>query len=315
MVCYEMAVAFNPGCAQAYNNLGVIYKDRGNLEKSIFYYLEALKANPNFAQTLNNLGVIHTMLGKLDEAYAYCQKAITTNPNYAEAFNNLGVLYRDEGRIREAIACYNNCLKLDAFSRSAGQNRLLAMNSLVPEFVRNGSTPTTPSGIDPSKPTPSGSASAAAGANGVEAAGTLTLSGAAAANGASGGASTPVPASPARPVITFEQINRRVAEHHRNWGLQFMRQYPPFDTWDNQPTTDRPLKIGYLSADFFTHSVSYFIEAALRYANPARTQVICYSNVASEDDKTHRLKKLAHAWRPVVGKSSKEVCFIRLLTA
>jgi tetratricopeptide (TPR) repeat protein len=72
LICYEMSVNFNPKCAEAFNNLGVIYKDkcafmtafcspystalvesvsiRGNLDKSIFYYQEALKANPNFAQ-------------------------------------------------------------------------------------------------------------------------------------------------------------------------------------------------------------------------------------------------------------------------
>jgi protein O-GlcNAc transferase len=103
---------------------------RGNLDKSIYYYQEALKANPQFAQTLNNLGVIYTMLGKLDEAYSYCEKAIQANSLYAEAYNNLGVLYRDEGLITEAIASYNHCLTLDPNSRNAGQNRLLAMNSV-----------------------------------------------------------------------------------------------------------------------------------------------------------------------------------------
>ncbi len=104
---------------------------RGNLDKSLFYYEEALKANPKFSQTLNNMGVIYTMLGKLDEAYLYCQKAIQANPRYAEAYNNLGVLYRDEGKIAEAIASYDRCLKLDPNSRNAGQNRLLAMTSLA----------------------------------------------------------------------------------------------------------------------------------------------------------------------------------------
>ena len=69
--CYEMAVLFDNKCAEAYNNLGVIYKDRGNLDQAIHYYHEALQANPAFSQTLNNLSVIYTMLGKLDEAYEY----------------------------------------------------------------------------------------------------------------------------------------------------------------------------------------------------------------------------------------------------
>jgi protein O-GlcNAc transferase len=70
------------------------------------------------------------MLGKLDEAHEFCSRAILTNPLYAEAHNNLGVLYRDEGRIVEALGSYEACLRIDPLSRNAGQNRLLAMNSL-----------------------------------------------------------------------------------------------------------------------------------------------------------------------------------------
>ena len=58
-------------------------------------------------------------------------RAIKTNPHYAEALNNLGVLYRDEGRIEEAIQSYAECLRIDPLSKNAGQNRLLALNSLT----------------------------------------------------------------------------------------------------------------------------------------------------------------------------------------
>ncbi len=122
------------------STLGVIYKDRGNLDQAIHYYHEALQANPAFSQTLNNLSVIYTMLGKLDEAYEYwyaatsgfvpdlCTDESRTTP---EALNNLGVLYRDEGRIEEAIQSYAECLRIDSLSKNAGQNRLLALNSLT----------------------------------------------------------------------------------------------------------------------------------------------------------------------------------------
>jgi protein O-GlcNAc transferase len=46
---------------------------------------------------------------------------------------------------------------------------------------------------------------------------------------------------------------------------------------------------GYLSADFFTHSVSYFIEAPLAWRDPKRTFVVCYSNVGRRDAKTQVL--------------------------
>jgi hypothetical protein len=37
-VFYELAFHFNPHCAEACNNLGVIYKDRDNLDKAVECY-------------------------------------------------------------------------------------------------------------------------------------------------------------------------------------------------------------------------------------------------------------------------------------
>lgn len=62
---YELAIHFNPYCCEAYNNLGVIYKEQDNLEKAVMCYQSALAINPKFSQSLNNLGVIYTVQGKV----------------------------------------------------------------------------------------------------------------------------------------------------------------------------------------------------------------------------------------------------------
>jgi Flp pilus assembly protein TadD len=61
IVFYELAFHFNPHCAEACNNLGVLYKDRDNLDKAVECYQMALSIKPNFAQSLNNLGVVYTV--------------------------------------------------------------------------------------------------------------------------------------------------------------------------------------------------------------------------------------------------------------
>ena len=38
IVFYELAFHFNPHCAEACNNLGVIYKDQDNLDKAVECY-------------------------------------------------------------------------------------------------------------------------------------------------------------------------------------------------------------------------------------------------------------------------------------
>ena len=57
----------------AYNNLGVLYKDLGEIEKAKHFYEKALEINPKFSDAYNNLGVVLTSLGKSQEAIdKYC---------------------------------------------------------------------------------------------------------------------------------------------------------------------------------------------------------------------------------------------------
>jgi predicted O-linked N-acetylglucosamine transferase (SPINDLY family) len=66
---------------------------------------------------------------------------------------------------------------------------------------------------------------------------------------------------------------------HREWGKRFMKLYPQYTSWDNSKFADRPLIIGYVSPDYFTHSVSYFIEAPLTHHEYTNYKVVVYSGV------------------------------------
>jgi predicted O-linked N-acetylglucosamine transferase (SPINDLY family) len=66
---------------------------------------------------------------------------------------------------------------------------------------------------------------------------------------------------------------------HRLWGKRFNCLFPKFMSWENSKKMDRPLVIGYISPDFFTHSVSYFIEAPLVHHDYTNYQIVVYSAV------------------------------------
>ena len=66
---------------------------------------------------------------------------------------------------------------------------------------------------------------------------------------------------------------------YREWGKRFMKLYPQHTSWDNSKIADRPLIIGYVSPDYFTHSVSYFIEAPLTHHDYTNCKVVVYSGV------------------------------------
>lgn len=65
----------------------------------------------------------------------------------------------------------------------------------------------------------------------------------------------------------------------RDWGRHFMRLFPQYTSWDNDKDPERPLVIGYVSPDYFTHSVSYFVEAPLIYHDYTTYKVVVYSAV------------------------------------
>jgi predicted O-linked N-acetylglucosamine transferase (SPINDLY family) len=66
-------------------------------------------------------------------------------------------------------------------------------------------------------------------------------------------------------------------------------------------TGPRRLKIGYVSADFYRHSVSSFIEPILAGHDRGRFEIFCYSDVLKPDETTARLQALPVNWRPITG--------------
>jgi tetratricopeptide (TPR) repeat protein len=53
--------------------------------------------NPNYAEAFNNRGRAYGSKGQPDRAIADFDDAIRLNPNYAEAFNNRGLVNRAKG--------------------------------------------------------------------------------------------------------------------------------------------------------------------------------------------------------------------------
>lgn len=67
------------------------------------------------------------------------------------------------------------------------------------------------------------------------------------------------------------------------------------------------LRIGYVSGDLFTHSVTYFLEPILQHHDYGRFDVYCYSLGSACDATTERLKSYPCLWRDLNGCSPREV--------
>jgi tetratricopeptide (TPR) repeat protein len=96
----------------AYNNLGNLLKDSGDLKGAKTCYETALKIDPNFATGHYNLGMTLKAMGLLTEAIASYQKAIALNPNNAEAYQNLGVVLLKVGRQQDSLLAFRQAIAL-----------------------------------------------------------------------------------------------------------------------------------------------------------------------------------------------------------
>ncbi|KAJ9513129.1 hypothetical protein QJQ45_029380 [Haematococcus lacustris] len=249
---YETAVQYNPACAEAHNNLGVIYKScvgllllawraqrRENLEKAMECYAAALTVKPDFPQSLNNMGVIYTAQGRAQEALTLLTAAITACPTYAEAHNNLGVLQRDVGAITEAgfeleagFSVVTMKLGDDTQAHAHATMALVADDASGCDMV-DGALASYSRCLELAPD------SRNAGQNRL-----LALN------------------------YTYSGEEGSVCSAHAEWGKRFAGLFPPLPPIPAPQldlTRDRPLRVAYVSPDFFTHSVSYFAEAPLTH--------------------------------------------------
>uniref|UniRef100_A0A8C2HY33 UDP-N-acetylglucosamine--peptide N-acetylglucosaminyltransferase 110 kDa subunit n=1 Tax=Cyprinus carpio TaxID=7962 RepID=A0A8C2HY33_CYPCA len=142
-----LAIKQNPMLAEAYSNLGNVYKERGQLQEAIDHYRHALRLKPDFIDGYINLaaalvaagdmegavqayvsalqynpdlycvrsdlGNLLKALGRLEEAKACYLKAIETQPNFAVAWSNLGCVFNAQGEIWLAIHHFEKAVTLD----------------------------------------------------------------------------------------------------------------------------------------------------------------------------------------------------------
>ncbi|MEG4502474.1 tetratricopeptide repeat protein, partial [Microcoleus sp. F6_C2] len=108
----------------AYNNLGNLLKDEGDLKSAEKAYKAALKIDPNFGVGHYNLGLTLKAAGNLADAIAYYRQAIKINPEHAEAHQNLAVALLKIGKMPESLAEFKRAIALHEQRRPFEAERL-----------------------------------------------------------------------------------------------------------------------------------------------------------------------------------------------
>ena len=87
--------------------------EKGNQEDAIVMLCRAIEQRGDYTEAYNNLGVIFREQGKLPEAEACFRKSIDLEPKRAAHYNNLALVFLDTNRYQEAVLCLQEALKFD----------------------------------------------------------------------------------------------------------------------------------------------------------------------------------------------------------
>ncbi len=99
----KKVVGWQPGFAEAWFNLGVVYEELGKRDDARTAYQRALSLDDRNMNALANLGMLHMEAGKRDEAIDAFRKAVEAEPFNAAALNNLAVVARQNAvRLRDS---------------------------------------------------------------------------------------------------------------------------------------------------------------------------------------------------------------------
>src|SRR5262245_6623896 len=111
--------------AEAFHSRGIAYRFKGDYDRAIQDYSQAIKLNGKLAMAFNNRGVTYDKKGDYDRAIADFDQAIKLKPS-AETHFNRGNAYLGKSQYAQAIDDYNAALKLQGDFAAAFDNRCWA---------------------------------------------------------------------------------------------------------------------------------------------------------------------------------------------
>jgi tetratricopeptide (TPR) repeat protein len=100
--------------ATAFNNRGFAYKLKGDYDRALQDYDQAIRLNPNNANAYNNRGMIYKIRGEYDRAIEeYSQAIWLSNNDYPAAFFNRAKSYFAKGQYDRALADFDIVLRFN----------------------------------------------------------------------------------------------------------------------------------------------------------------------------------------------------------
>jgi protein O-GlcNAc transferase len=266
-VSLKRSIELKPDFSQAYGNLGLVQQVLGRFDESEESFRRSIELNSDYTDSHYNLGNTLANLGKKAGAQASYKRAIALKPNFPEAYSNLGHILQSLGRLDESEESLRQAIALKSDYAAAFVN----LAKVLQELGRLGESEASYLRAITLEP------------NYLIAHSNLLFQ---------------------LGSMNFDATRYQV--HARKFSEVFNELGSRFTSWLYSRDSEC-LRIGFVSGDFGSHPVGYFIEGLLLQLQSSSIELHAYSTAERQGDQiTEELKKLFHSWTPLRRLSDEE---------
>lgn len=259
----RQARSLPPETADQWTHLGGVLYGLGEGEAAAEACRSALALTPDHVGARFNLGLSCLLLGRSAEGEEAFRQVTNAQPNNAAAHDALGTCLRNQGRNDEALGAYQTAARLQP-GTAEFQSNLGSMLRITGRIKETIACFRHAVALKPDN---------------------------------AAFASNLAYALHYAPEVTPSEL-RQV---HQDWDAR--HGAPLRALWrvhDNPPDPERPLRVGYVSADLSRHPVGYFLLPFLRHRDRRSFAMIAFANQRGGDDMTATLRGLFDAWHEVI---------------
>ena len=291
-------LSLDPNQVQALTQLGRVFIETGQFGPAETPLRRAVALDPKSATARILLGDALRNLRRLDEAVTSYRDASTADPNSADAAGRLGASLAQLGRSTEAETSLRRAIALNPAQATARYNlaKILLDSRRLDEAAAEIQAALHTRPDYPDARSLLGNLLGLAGRV-PEAIAQQRLA----------VAKKPDPGVASNLLLSLNYLGHfsraEVFAAHQEWATRFA---PPVEKPSTHAGPGR-LRIGYVSPNFSSHSVAYFIEPVLAAHDRSLLEIFCYADTARPDSVTRRLQSTVEHWRPITGQSTAQV--------
>lgn len=266
--CLRRFVFLRPDSKAGVLLLGITCVELGYYPDAIAHLSSLLSVSPDPATLHHQIGRCFAALHHYAEAFAEYQQALNYAPDHVDVLCSLGLLFTDINQVAKARDCFLQALEVKP-------DDIGIINNIGRIYKRIGQADQALEWF----------------ARGVQ-------------------------LQPDHPDLVSNYLNTLnyvegvapefIAAQYRHRAPQ---AFIPRTIWE-RPEPERHhglIRLGYISADFYSHSVASFVEPILLHHDRTSFEIFCYANQTVNDETTERLRQLADGWRCIHGIPDSQV--------